>query len=86
MDTESNGAAAGMGRLRRKFGIYSGDSGLIRPLMTNQCAFAPQGRTAPLHMEGRSDVAIGKYFRSGPPRSRSADLSEMRSEDVAIAD
>jgi hypothetical protein len=38
MDTESNGAAAGMGRLRCKFGIYSGDSGLIRPLMTNQCA------------------------------------------------
>jgi hypothetical protein len=37
------------GRLRRKFGIYSGDSGLIRPLMTNQCALLPRAHCTLSH-------------------------------------
>ena len=36
-----------MGRLRRKFGIYSGDSVLIRPLMT-KVRLAQRGAPVPV--------------------------------------
>ena len=81
----ADGDAAGVGRVRCEFGIYSGDSSLIHALTTVRLV-QRRARCYLVHMKGKSDVAIGKYLRSGPPRSRSAYLSEMRSDDVARAD
>lgn len=74
-----------MGRVRCEFGIYSGDSSLVHALTTVRLV-QRKAHCNLAHLKVRSDVAIGKYLRSGPPRFRSADLSEMWSEHVANAD